>query len=125
MTLDAKTIDLLSAVTTATITTILLKKGLRNVWMRGTRPLRPGMSTLTISWYFQADCAAAGTAEKPGSQLSIRLAARLARRPWYKTMRTIVKLRTSAAETTCGWCAASGRAPGAQHEHGTVVDYQG
>ena len=41
MTLDAKTIDILSAVTTATITTILLKKGLRNVWMRGTRPLRP------------------------------------------------------------------------------------
>jgi regulator of RNase E activity RraA len=42
MTLDPKTIDILSAVTTATITTILLKKGLRNVWMRGTRPLRPG-----------------------------------------------------------------------------------
>ncbi|HSO06147.1 MAG TPA: ribonuclease activity regulator RraA [Pelomicrobium sp.] len=40
MTLDAKTTDVLSAVTTATITTILLKKGLRNVWMRGTRPLR-------------------------------------------------------------------------------------
>src|SRR5437867_7456968 len=31
----------LAKVTTATITTILLKKGLRNVWMRGTRPLRP------------------------------------------------------------------------------------
>ncbi len=30
----------LAHVTTATITTILLKKGLRNVWMRGTRPLR-------------------------------------------------------------------------------------
>src|SRR5512134_4196352 len=43
MTLDTKTIDLLSAVTTATITTVLLKKGLRNVWMRGTRPLRPGL----------------------------------------------------------------------------------
>ena len=42
MTLDAKIIDTLSAVTTATITTILLKKGLRNVWMRGTRPLRSG-----------------------------------------------------------------------------------
>jgi len=42
MSLDAKTIDILSAVTTATVTTILLKKGLRNVWMRGTRPLRPG-----------------------------------------------------------------------------------
>jgi regulator of RNase E activity RraA len=41
MTLDAKIIETLSAVTTATITTILLKKGLRNVWMRGTRPLRP------------------------------------------------------------------------------------
>jgi regulator of RNase E activity RraA len=42
MTLDAKTLDILAAVTTATITTILLKKGLRNVWMRGTRPLRAG-----------------------------------------------------------------------------------
>lgn len=41
MTLDAKTIATLSAVSTATITTILLKKGLRNVWMRGTKPLRP------------------------------------------------------------------------------------
>jgi len=41
MNLDPKIIDTLSAVTTATITTILLKKGLRNVWMRGTQPLRP------------------------------------------------------------------------------------
>jgi regulator of RNase E activity RraA len=32
----------LSSITTATITTVLLKKGLRNVWLRGTRPLRPG-----------------------------------------------------------------------------------
>jgi regulator of RNase E activity RraA len=37
---DIRTI--LSNVTTATLTTILLKKGLRNVWMRGTKPLRPG-----------------------------------------------------------------------------------
>jgi regulator of RNase E activity RraA len=28
-------------VSTATLSTVLLKKGLRNVWMRGTRPLRP------------------------------------------------------------------------------------
>jgi regulator of RNase E activity RraA len=35
---DARIIDILSAVSTATITTILLKKGLRNVWLRGTRP---------------------------------------------------------------------------------------
>src|SRR5437867_6446295 len=41
MTLDSVTIKPLSGVTTATITTLLLKKGLRNVWMRGTRPLRP------------------------------------------------------------------------------------
>jgi regulator of RNase E activity RraA len=34
-------VEALSAVTTATLTTVLLKKGLRNVWMRGTRPLRP------------------------------------------------------------------------------------
>jgi regulator of RNase E activity RraA len=31
----------LEQVSTATITTILLKKGLRNVWMRGPRPLQP------------------------------------------------------------------------------------
>ena len=42
MDVDAKLVDSLSQVSTATLTTILLKKGLRNVWMRGTRPLRPG-----------------------------------------------------------------------------------
>lgn len=41
-TTDAGMADTLRGITTATITTILLKKGLRNVWMRGTRPLRPG-----------------------------------------------------------------------------------
>ncbi len=39
-------IQALSAVSTATITTVLLKKGLRNIWMRGTRPLRPGQPRL-------------------------------------------------------------------------------
>ncbi|WP_342166377.1 ribonuclease activity regulator RraA [Methylobacterium sp. SD21] len=38
---DARIVETLAGVTTATITTILLKKGLRNVWLRGTRPLRP------------------------------------------------------------------------------------
>jgi regulator of RNase E activity RraA len=42
MPLEAKVIDVLRQVTTATLTTLLLKKGLRNVWLRGTRPLRPG-----------------------------------------------------------------------------------
>jgi regulator of RNase E activity RraA len=32
----------LKGVTTATVTTILLKKGLRNVWLRGAFPLKPG-----------------------------------------------------------------------------------
>ncbi len=46
MTLDRKIVETLSAVTTATLTTILLKKGLRNVWMRGTMPIRPGQPRL-------------------------------------------------------------------------------
>jgi len=46
MSLDAQTIKILATVSTATITTILLKKGLRNVWMRGTQPLRPGQPRL-------------------------------------------------------------------------------
>ena len=36
---DARTLEKLSHVTTATLTTILLKKGLRNVWIRGAFPL--------------------------------------------------------------------------------------
>jgi len=39
--LDAKIVEQLAGVSTATLTTVLLKKGLRNVWLRGTRPLRP------------------------------------------------------------------------------------
>ena len=42
LTLAPEAIEILSAVTTATLTTLLLKKGLRNVWLRGTRPLRAG-----------------------------------------------------------------------------------
>jgi regulator of RNase E activity RraA len=41
---DAKHIEILSGVTTATITTVLLKKGLRNVWLRGAKPLREGQN---------------------------------------------------------------------------------
>lgn len=42
MALDQAAIETLKGVSTATLTTVLLKKGLRNVWMRGTKPLRPG-----------------------------------------------------------------------------------
>jgi len=44
--LDAAVIQTLSQVATATITTVLLKKGLRNVWLRGTRPLAAGQPRL-------------------------------------------------------------------------------
>ncbi len=46
MTLDPRTAAALAGVSTATLTTVLLKKGLRNVWMRGTRPLRAGQPRL-------------------------------------------------------------------------------
>jgi len=41
VTLDPTIVAALRNVSTATVTTILLKHGLRNVWMRGTRPIRP------------------------------------------------------------------------------------
>ncbi len=44
--LDAAAIEALKQVSTATITTVLLKKGLRNVWMRGAKPLAAGLPRL-------------------------------------------------------------------------------
>jgi len=46
MTLERTVIDSLSEVSTATITTILLKQGLRNVWVRGAKPLKAGQPRL-------------------------------------------------------------------------------
>jgi len=46
MSRDREIVETFSRVTTATFTTLLLKKGLRNVWMRGTRPLDPGQPRL-------------------------------------------------------------------------------
>ncbi|HTU56531.1 MAG TPA: ribonuclease activity regulator RraA [Acetobacteraceae bacterium] len=46
MDLDPAIAKTLAGVSTATLTTVLLKKGLRNVWMRGPRPLRPGQPRL-------------------------------------------------------------------------------
>jgi len=43
---DPSIIKKLSHITTATITTVLLKKGLRNVWIRGAKPLSPGLPRL-------------------------------------------------------------------------------
>jgi len=44
--LDDAIIETLEHVSTATLTTVLLKKGLRNVWMRGTQPLRADQGRL-------------------------------------------------------------------------------
>ncbi|MBV8095497.1 MAG: ribonuclease activity regulator RraA [Acetobacteraceae bacterium] len=46
MGLDPKLCTTLAEVSTATLTTVLLKKGLRRVWMRGTRPLRPSQARI-------------------------------------------------------------------------------
>lgn len=42
MALDPHVIETLKKVTTATLTTVLLKKGLRNIWLRGALPMEPG-----------------------------------------------------------------------------------
>ena len=44
--LDPHVVDALAGISTATLTTVLLKRGLRNVWMRGTRPIREGQPRL-------------------------------------------------------------------------------
>jgi regulator of RNase E activity RraA len=44
--LDPALVRVLSGITTATLTTVLLKKGLRNVWMRSAKPLQPGQPRL-------------------------------------------------------------------------------
>lgn len=46
MTDDASLFKALERLSTATITTVLLKKGLRNVWMRGPKPIREGQPRL-------------------------------------------------------------------------------
>ncbi len=52
MELDRSAVETLSKVSTATLTTVLLKKGLRNVWMRGTSPLRPGQQPRRVGRAF-------------------------------------------------------------------------
>jgi regulator of RNase E activity RraA len=43
---SAETLAAFRGITTATLTTVLLKKGLRNVWLRGAFPLRDGQTRL-------------------------------------------------------------------------------
>ena len=44
--LDPAQAAALQSITTATLTTVLLKKGLRNVWLRGALPLAPGLERI-------------------------------------------------------------------------------
>ena len=46
MSLDPKLQAALTTIASATITTVLLKKGIRNVWMRGPQPLQPGQGRI-------------------------------------------------------------------------------
>ncbi|MEK1851966.1 MAG: ribonuclease activity regulator RraA [Phyllobacterium sp.] len=46
MATDVEIKEILSGVTTATLTTILLKKGLRNVWIRGAMPIKQGQGRI-------------------------------------------------------------------------------
>ncbi len=46
MSLSNEAKSILTRVSTATITTVLLKKGLRNVWLRGAKPLEAGQARL-------------------------------------------------------------------------------
>ena len=44
--MDASTRKILEGISTATLTTVLLKKGLRNVWLRGAFPRQPGQKRI-------------------------------------------------------------------------------
>jgi regulator of RNase E activity RraA len=77
MGLDEKQIETLSEITTATLTTVLLKKGLRNVWLRGTKPLRPGQKRLVgpaFTLRFVPAREDLATPESWGSPISTRVA---------------------------------------------------
>ncbi len=77
MELDKKQIEALSAITTATLTTVLLKKGLRNVWLRGTKPLRPDQKRIIGPAYtlrFVPAREDLATPESWGSPISTRAA---------------------------------------------------
>lgn len=43
---EARMMEALRGVSTATLTTLMLKQGLRNVWLRGTRPLAPSQGRI-------------------------------------------------------------------------------
>src|SRR3979411_1893144 len=69
---DQDLVRTLSGVSTATITTILLKKGLRNVWLRGCRPLRAGSPRVVGSAFTMRFTPLSGDLAPPESWASPR-----------------------------------------------------
>ena len=49
MTATDQVFDILRRVTTATITTMLLKKGIRRCWLAGPKPLVPGATSAGLA----------------------------------------------------------------------------
>jgi regulator of RNase E activity RraA len=77
MDLDLQVIETLSRVTTATITTVLLKKGLRNLWLRGARPIhanQPRLVGRAFTLRFVPAREDLATPESWGSPISTRAA---------------------------------------------------
>ena len=77
MATDRDIVATLEKITTATITTLLLKKGLRNVWMRGTRPLDPGYPRIVgraFTLRFVPACEDLATPESWSKPISTRAA---------------------------------------------------
>jgi len=58
--IDAATRQALEGVTTATLTTVLLKKGLRNVWIRGALPVAERLPARRVGRAFTLRFAASG-----------------------------------------------------------------
>jgi regulator of RNase E activity RraA len=74
---EKKAIEALKGITTATLTTILLKKGLRNVWLRGAAPIKPGQPRIVgraFTLRFLPAREALATAESWSSPISTRAA---------------------------------------------------
>ena len=111
MTLDPATITALSGISTATLTTVLLKKGLRRVWMRGTRPLQPGQPRLVgraFTLRFVPAREDLATPESWSSPISTRAAIEAMPRGlsgW--RVASIAFVRSQAvSERPCAWAAA-------------------
>ena len=114
----------LQGVSTASITTILLKKGLRNVWMRGPRPLAPGQGRLVgprLHAAVRAGARGSGDARNPGPRRArpgprsrrCRRAASRSSTPWASPT-------PGSSATSCAGGCTSAAGGGAGHRRGAA-----